>query len=176
MKPRSITFLVMAGLMLAAMPVVAQAAAHTRKPPESDLASADVRRVSVDLALSLAKQEMPGPLPDSLPQPFNPAGFNRVAREERPVETGSVTTAKVLGDRELLAAIAAHITPSGTFIFGGVPLLQFGKKYIKRGDHLTVTHEGQDYVLELTAIDDTNFTLRLNREEITRPIKPAKKP
>jgi hypothetical protein len=177
MKPRSITFLLMVGLILAGTPVVTQAATRTRKPPESDLASADIRRASVDLALSLAKQEMPGPLPDALPQPFNPTGFNRVAREEQhPAEAGASAPAKALGDRELLVAIAAHITPSGTFSIGGVRRLQFGKKHIKLGDHLTVTHEGQDYILELTAIDATNFTLRLNREEITRPIKPAKNP
>jgi hypothetical protein len=35
-----------------------------------------------------------------------------------------------------------------------------------------------DYVLELTDIDGTNFTLRYNKEEITRPVKPppAKSP
>jgi len=176
MNPCRTTSLLASVLMLAGLPLMIQAAVHTRKPPESDIASVDVRRQSLDLALSLAKQDMPASLPEALPQPFNPTGFNRVMREERPVEAGSSAPPKAVGDRELLAAIAAHITPSGTFSIGGVRRLQFSKKHIKVGDHLTVTHEGQDYILELTAIDATNFTLRLNREEITRPIKPAKNP
>ena len=176
MNLRRLTSLLLFALVTAGLPMVTLAAVHTRKPPESDLASVDVRRASVDRALSLAKQDMPAALPDALPQPFNPTGFNRVMREERPVDNGAAAPPKALGDRELLAAIAAHITPSGTFSIGGVRRLQFSKKHIKVGDHLTVTHEGQDYILELTAIDATNFTLRLNREEITRPIKPAKNP
>ena len=59
---------------------------------------------------------------------------------------------------------------------GSERLLSIGKKRLKTGDRLTVNFEGQDYTLELVAIDRTNFTLRLNREEITRPIKPGKSP
>ena len=59
---------------------------------------------------------------------------------------------------------------------GSERLLMFGKKKLKAGDHLTVNFEGQDYTLELVAIDRTNFTLRLSHEEITRPIKPGKNP
>ncbi|RFC46126.1 MAG: hypothetical protein DUW69_001742, partial [Verrucomicrobia bacterium] len=33
-----------------------------------------------------------------------------------------------------------------------------------------------DYNLELVSFDRTNFTLRLNKEEITRAIKPGKNP
>jgi hypothetical protein len=148
------------------------------KVQESDVASQDVRKAAVASAIALAKVETPQPLPETLPHPFNPPAFGRVARE--PVRdtttTTTTTTPRATGDREILAEIARHVTPSGTFGIGGVRYLQFSKKRLKVGDNLTVTHEGQDYVLELTAIDATNFTLRLNREEITRPIKPGKNP
>ncbi len=127
--------------------------------------------------MSLAKQDTPAALPESLAQPFNPPGFNRAARQEALASaSGPAAPVKLAGDREILAAIAPRVTPTGTFSFGGERRLQFSKKRLKVGDQLTVTHEGQDYVLELTGIDATNFTLRLNREEITRPIKPGKNP
>ena len=34
-----------------------------------------------------------------------------------------------------------------------------------------ITFEGTEYTVEVTAIENNNFTLRLNREEFTRPIK-----
>ncbi|MDB6127482.1 MAG: hypothetical protein JWM35_1378 [Verrucomicrobia bacterium] len=176
MKTRRQIFLIAIGLALAGS-LTAKTAAP-RKAPESDLASKDVRHATVESAARLAKVEMPAPLPDDLPQPFNPEGFNRVAREvPRQTDAGPAVQAKLAaGDREILGAIAQRVTPTGTFNLGGARFLQFSKKRLKVGDHLTVTHEGQDYNLELTAIDATNFTLRLNREEITRPIKPGKNP
>ena len=71
----------------------------------------------------------------------------------------------------LIQAIAASLKPSGYFILGGEPTLVFGQKRVKAGGTLTITFEGNEYVLEITSIDRTNFTLRLNREEFTRPIK-----
>jgi hypothetical protein len=153
MKSRHISTLVMVGMALTTAAMAAKSA-PTRKAPQSDLASIESRRATVDLAISLAKQETPEALPDSLPLPFNPA----------------------YGDHEILTAIAVRVTPTGTFDLGGTRWLQFSKKRLKVGDKLTVTHEGQDYTLVLSAIDATNFTLRLNREEITRPIKPGKNP
>ena len=64
--------------------------------------------------------------------------------------------------------------PSGTLILDGEPLLIFGRKRLRIGDRFTVTYEKQDYELVLVAIERTTFTLRLNQEEITRPIKPGK--
>jgi hypothetical protein len=54
----------------------------------------------------------------------------------------------------------------------------FGKRFVRTGSRFTVTYKGMDYVLELTDIDGTNFTLRYNKEEITKPVKspPAKAP
>jgi hypothetical protein len=82
--------------------------------------------------------------------------------------------AKPVGPRtgsDLLAAIAAGLKPSGYFILGGEPTLVFGQKRVKTGGLLTVTFEGTEYTLEVITITRTNFTLRLNREEYTRPIK-----
>ncbi|MBL9216492.1 MAG: hypothetical protein JNG83_13530 [Opitutaceae bacterium] len=71
----------------------------------------------------------------------------------------------------LIQAIATSLKPSGYFVLGGEPTLVFGQKRVKAGGTLTITFEGNEYVLEITKIDRTNFTLRLNREEFTRPIK-----
>ncbi|MFZ5494208.1 MAG: hypothetical protein ACOZE5_02580 [Verrucomicrobiota bacterium] len=75
------------------------------------------------------------------------------------------------GERDLLRAIAASLKPSGYIVMGGVPSLSFGQKRVKPGGLLTITFEGKEYTLEITAIERTQFTLRLNREEFTRPIK-----
>jgi hypothetical protein len=78
-------------------------------------------------------------------------------------------------DKELLAAIASKIVPSGTIYLGGRPLLMFGKRFVRTVSRFTVTYKGADYVLELTDIDSTNFTLQYNSEKITRPVKPPAK-
>ena len=74
-------------------------------------------------------------------------------------------------DRDLLQAIASSLKPSGFFVLGGQPTLVFGQKRVKAGGFLTITFEGIEHTLEITTIDRTNFTLRLNREEFTRPNK-----
>lgn len=75
------------------------------------------------------------------------------------------------GTRDLLQAIGDALRPSGYIVMGGSPSLSFGQKRVKPGGTLTITFEGVEYTLEVTAIDRTNFTLRLNNEEYTRPIK-----
>jgi hypothetical protein len=74
-------------------------------------------------------------------------------------------------DRDLLAAMASSLKPSGYIVLGGEPSLSFGQKRVKAGGVLTITFEGNQYTLEVVSIDRTNFTLRLNREEFTRTIK-----
>ena len=74
-------------------------------------------------------------------------------------------------ERETLQAIAMSLKPSGNFVLSGQQTLVFGQKKVKAGGSLTITFEGTEYTLEITAIERTNFTLRLNREEFTRPIK-----
>jgi len=74
-------------------------------------------------------------------------------------------------ERDILQAIATSLKPSGNFVLSGQPTLVFGQKRVKAGGFLTITFEGTEYTLEITAIERTSFTLRLNREEFTRPIK-----
>jgi hypothetical protein len=171
MKMRQLTSSVLLGVLLAGG--VQAATAKQRKAPESDLTPKELRRQTVETANVLAKVTTPPPLPDDLPLPFNPQNFNR---REAPRTDATVQTRVATGDHEILEEIAPRVTPTGTLSLGGEHYLQFSKKRLKVGDNLTVTHAGQDYVLELTAIDATKFTLRLNREEITRPIKPGKNP
>lgn len=155
---------------------VALAATPKHKPPESDIAAIEARRGLVEHSEALAKIDAPAALSDaSLPRPFNPPGFGL---DSRPVVETVATPGPVksFGDRELLRALASKIMPKGTFSLGSQSLLGFGKKNLRAGDHLTVNYEGQEYILELVSFDRTNFTLRLNHEEITRPIKPGKNP
>ncbi len=87
---------------------------------------------------------------------------------------GDTTTQAPAGprtERDLLQAIAKDLKPSGFIVLGGTPSISFGQKRVKAGGVLTITFEGNQYTLEVTRIDRTNFTLRLNREEFTRTIK-----
>jgi hypothetical protein len=73
--------------------------------------------------------------------------------------------------RDLLAAIAEGLRPSGSFTLRGEPILTFGARRVKVGDALTVTFDGSEYAVVISAIKPPNFTFRLNNEEFTRPIK-----
>ena len=174
---RQFLFLAVVGLTLGLSAVSTRAATRVRPPPESDLASKEVRQQAVDLAANLAKVEIPPSVKEGpLAQPFNPPGFGRASSQETHPAAEAPGPSKAFGDREILAAIAPRIVPKGTLSLGSRSLLIFGKRNLKVGDHLTVSFEGTDYTLELVAFDNTNFTLRLNHEEITRPIKPGKNP
>jgi len=148
----------------------------------SDIAPAEKRRDSVELALRLAKVTPPAPLPAKLAQPFAPPGFDQPDADERVAAQAAIRSGAIKGApppptaRETLAAIAAKISPSGTIFVGDSQMLLFGKKFVKVGAHLTVTYKGVDYDLTLVGIDRTTFTLRLNNEEINRPIQPGKSP
>ena len=73
--------------------------------------------------------------------------------------------------RELAAAIGEGLKPSGFLTLRGAPTLLFGQKRVKAGDAMTITFEGTEYTVVISAIQPPNFTLRLNNEEFTRPIK-----
>lgn len=169
-----------------ALPVFAAfvlAGAARAAPSTADVPAPEKRRATVDQALALAATSAPAPLTGELVNPFNPSAFGQPDPEEMKAILAAQNAAaqaaaqsKPTTDRQLLQLIAAKIMPSGTVIIGGEARLIFGQKRLHVGDRLTVTYDGQDYPLELTAIDRTTFTLRLNRDEITRPIKPAKTP
>lgn len=113
-------------------------------------------------------------MPASLKNPFSPEGFG-----EGQADTGSstggtpgpVAPTGPRSGRDLLQAIGASLKPSGSMVLGGEPVLLFGQKRVKAGGTLTITFEGNEYTLEIAKIERPNFTLRLNREEFTRPIK-----
>ena len=157
---------------------LAQAAALT-----SDLATPEQRRPLVERAEHLAKSPALSPLPADLVLPFNPAAFGQPDPEEvRAVAAANAAAAaanaqaKPSTDHDFLQIIASRVMPSGTLQIGTQQLLIFGKKRLRVGDRLNVSYDNVDYALELTAVDRTTFTLRLNKDEITRPIKPAKTP
>lgn len=136
------------------------------------------RQATLDVAARLlAHQESPVAPPADLVDPFNPPGFGAPPPilGGKPGKPGEAARA-IASEREILQKIAAQITPSGMMMFGGQPLLLFREKKLKVGDSLTITFEGTDYVVVIAGIDQTSFKIRLNREEITRPIKPGKVP
>jgi hypothetical protein len=148
---------------------------------DSEVATPEKRHQSVETAVRTSKIVRVDALPLEIPNPFSPPQFSLTDAEEAAAaaaanrQSGAGPVIAPPTDRQLLAAIASKISPSGTVYLGGRPLLMFGKRFVRTGSHLTVTYKGTDYVLELTEIDSTNFTLRYNREEITRPVKPPAK-
>lgn len=152
--------------------------AVTAEAQRSDLIPPQRRAVTVEKATSIIQQRDVGVVAADLKNPFSPPGFDRPdpAEQAPVVPAGPAQPVGPRNDRELLAEVAPRITPSGTAILGGEPILLFGQKKVKVGDQLSITFDGASYVLVIAAIERTSFTLRLNREEITRPIKPASTP
>ncbi len=142
----------------------------------SDIMTPPNRQEAVDQAKKLLAQREAAAI---AVDPFHPEAFADVAAATGHVPgsaaaTGPETPAARQGPRngrELLEAIAGGLKPSGNFVINGQQTLLFGQKRVKAGGLLTITFEGNEYTLEVTAIQRTNFTLRLNREEFTRPIK-----
>ena len=156
----------------------AQLAATARATEASDVLSPAKRQEIVDQAKKLLATR--APLPPVI-DPFHSEAFNELVgaavRAPGAATAGGEThdkTPAAAGPRsshDLLQAIAAGLKPSGSAIVGGEPILLFGQKRVKAGGSLTITFEGSEYTLEITAIAPPNFTLRLNREEFTRTIK-----
>jgi hypothetical protein len=169
------------GVLIAVLGVMAPRASAR---VESEIAPPDKRKASVERAAALAKQKAVAPLPEALSQPFAPPGFDLTDAEEAAAAAAAARLANAQNptapappsDHQLLEEIVAKVRPSGTVYIGDKPLLVFGKRYVKTGTHFTVTYKGNDYDLELTQIDGTNFTLRYKSDEITRPIKSGKSP
>jgi hypothetical protein len=166
------SFLIYASFVLSSGVLVA-------KPVKSDIASPEKRGSTVELAGRVASNAEAKSLPVELPLLFRTSAFDRTDDEEKTAAEATSRAAEPVvaaNDRDTLEVIAGKIIPSGTIFLAGEPTLIFGKKPVKTGTHFTVTSNGQDYDIELVRIDRTTFTLRLNREEITRPIKPGKSP
>jgi hypothetical protein len=135
-----------------------------------EVVSSGKRQATLDLASQLltVRKNPASELPDDLTNPFNPGV--KAADNQKPTRTPSSS------DRDVLVKIASTIAPSGMMMFGGRPLLMLREKKLRVGDSLKLNLDGFDYIVVITAIDPTSFRLRLNREEITRPIKPGKIP
>lgn len=166
--PRSISSLRAIALSLAVAPALL-----AQVPP---ILAPAKRTEQLDAARALMDSK---PAPTVQTNPFFSETFYDVRRggagtgamgstETTPIAT---TPTGPRSNRDLLQAIATSIKPSGYFVIGGEPTLVFGQKRVKAGGLLTITFEGEEYTLEVSALDRTNFTLRLNREEFTRPIK-----
>jgi hypothetical protein len=175
------------GIALLATSPAWSAAAPAPAKSTSDLVSPVRRQDTVDKAVRLTRPPVPAPVPADLNPPYNPNGFDAPDPEEakanaaagiRPTQaTGPAQPVGPTTDRELLEAIAARIQPTGSTIFRGKPLLNFGTKTVAEGRVITVAYpatDGRDYDIEIVSIDRTNFTLRFRGVEITRPIKPTK--
>ncbi|HEY0946568.1 MAG TPA: hypothetical protein VGD81_14920 [Opitutaceae bacterium] len=144
----------------------------------SDVVPPQRRAATVEKAARIVQSREAAAVASDIKNPFSPPGFDRPDPAEQPpaAPAGPARPAGPRSDRELLAEVAPRITPSGTAILGGEPILLFGQKKVKVGDQLSITFDGASYVLVIAAIERTSFTLRLNREEVTRPIKPASTP
>jgi len=146
----------------------------------SDVPPAARRSAILELATRFAEAPAVAPLAPDLVQPFNPVAFGQPDPEElRAIAAARAAAAAAVGQSQgkpagVLERIVERITPSGTLHLGGEQYLIFGQKRLRVGDLLTVTFEGQDYTLELVAIDRVTFTLRHEREQITRRIQPGK--
>lgn len=103
--------------------------------------------------------------------PFNSSAFSEAMGQSRPAAANESVKAGPRTDRDILTAIGAQLKPSGNFVISGQQTLIFGQKRVKAGMPMTINFEGTEYTIEITAIDRTSFTLRLNHEELTRPIK-----
>ena len=109
-------------------------------------------------------------IPSDVIDPFNSAAYSEAMGLTKPA-AGEPARVGPRNDRDVLSAIAAQLKPSGNFIIGGQQTLIFGQKRVKAGMPMTINFEGTEYTIEIAAIERTSFTLRLNREELTRPIK-----
>ena len=150
--------------------------ATSARAAEGVVISPTKRQEVVDQAKKLlAARDIPAASAD----PFHSDAFNEiltgVGRSPTAAVAGETDAAKPAagprGGRDQLKAIAEGLTPSGYYVFGGTPTLVFGRKRVVAGGTVTITFEGTAYNVEIVSIVSPNFTLRLNREEFTRPIK-----
>lgn len=77
-------------------------------------------------------------------------------------------------DLEFLQILAAKLNPTGVLMLGDEALLLFGEKKVKVGDTMKIPFDKDSVDVELVDLSGTSFTLKLNNEQLTRPIKPGK--
>jgi hypothetical protein len=131
----------------------------------------NVRKDSLAKAEALLSQKPLG-LPANAKDPFHSDAFaEATGHAVHPANETATVKAGPRSEHDVLVGIASGLKPTGNFVIAGEETLFFGQKRVKPGSTLTINFEGAEYIVEITAIDHTSFTLRLNREEYTRPIK-----
>jgi hypothetical protein len=151
--------------LAAAVLVLATAAAEDIKP----IIAPNVRKDELAKADTLLSKKLLG-IPAGAVDPFYSEAFAEATGHAVRTDVGPKITGPK-NDHDILAGIAAGLKPSGNMIAAGQEFLLFGEKRVKPGTMLTINFEGAEYTVEITSINHTSFTLRLNREEYTRPIK-----
>src|SRR5688572_7905270 len=115
------------------------------------VAKPDVRQGTLVAADTLLEIKL-SPVPADAIDPFNSVAFSEAMGITRAVPAEGPAPAGPRSDREILAAIALNLRPSGNFVLGGQQTLIFGQKRVKAGMPLTINFEGTEYTLEITAI------------------------
>jgi hypothetical protein len=188
MNPRLLLSIVIVALLGAASALsAAPKRVRSTSNVQSDLATIEQRQSVVELANHLSQPADLPAIPDDLKTPFTPVGFDRPDPVEKrglpsaapSANAGPNAAPKQVTPRDILETIASKVNSTSSITMGGVTSLFVklpggGQKRLKVGDKLTITFEGSDYELEIAAIDSTTFTLSLNNEKITRPIKSGK--
>jgi hypothetical protein len=126
-------------------------------------------------ALALAKQLLTVKQSDYLAEMGQMRNPFEVMLADVPVAASTsvevVPVAPRYNDRQILEAIAPKVNPTGSARIGSTDYLLFGQKRLKEGEMLTITYEGSAYLIEIVSIQRNNFRIRLNSEELVRPIK-----
>ena len=142
-------------------------------------ASAQTRNISTPTARQavlktveslLTRKANPDGSGDVSKDPFNPSEQD-LREDYDPNEVKEVKQVVRKSDADLLQDIAKQIQPTGSVTLGGEPYLLFGEKRQKKGDKVSVTYDGVEYVVEIISIANKQFRLRYNNEEMVRPIK-----
>jgi hypothetical protein len=108
---------------------------------------------------------------EALKDPFNPT--EQDLREDYDPDAAAKDVKPVVrrSDADFLQELAKQIQPTGSVTLGGEPYLLFGEKRQKKGDKVTISYDGVEYVVEIVSIANKHFRLRYNNEEMVRSIK-----
>lgn len=139
--------------------------------PRSDINTPAARAAVLTRAEKLLKRntDLSEALPSEMRNPF-------VAEATEPAPDARSKSSLPRDDRERVAFLAGLLSPTGAAERDGEQFLLFGQRKVKVGETLPVAFENAQFDLEIVAIERGTFTVRLNRQEFTRPIKPGKTP
>jgi hypothetical protein len=141
-----------------------------------DVSAPAKRAQLVERADLLSKRLEPEKIDAALQNPFSLQNLAGV--EVAPVASAPPKANRPASDRDFLALLASQLSPTGTFILNGEPIILFGQKRMKVGDRVPLSFDNAVYELEIAGISQTSFTVRFKNEELTRQIsaKPSKIP